>query len=66
MSFLVFLTPNAMPLQCRCNAVAMPLQCRSQTGKHILGDLFSSILSQFEKYHPSGKLKFIKLGISQC
>jgi len=33
--------------------------------KNILGDLFSSVLSQFEKYHPSGNLKFDYLGIFQ-
>jgi len=33
--------------------------------KNILEDLFSSLLSQFKKYHPSGNLKFINLGIFQ-
>jgi len=33
--------------------------------KNILEDLFSSVLSQFKKYHPSGNLKFNYLGISQ-
>jgi len=33
--------------------------------KNILEDLFSSLLSQFKKYHPSGNLKFINLGIPQ-
>jgi len=28
-------------------------------------DLFSSVLSQFKKYHPSGNLKFNYLGIFQ-
>jgi len=28
-------------------------------------DLFSSVLSKFKKYHPSGNLKFNNLGISQ-
>jgi len=28
-----------------------------------LEDLFSSVLSQFKKYHPSGNLKFYNLGI---
>jgi len=28
-------------------------------------DLFSSVLSQFKKYHPSGNLKFDYLGIFQ-
>jgi len=34
-------------------------------GKNILEDLFSSVLSQFKKYHPSRKLKFNNLGIFQ-
>jgi len=33
--------------------------------KFILEDLFGSALSQFKKYHPSGNLKFINLGIFQ-
>jgi len=33
--------------------------------KNILEDLFSSVLSQFKKYYPSGNLKFINLGIFQ-
>jgi len=33
--------------------------------KNILEDLFCSVLSQLEKYHPSGNLKFNYLGISQ-
>jgi len=33
--------------------------------KNILEDLFSSVLSQFKKYHPSGNLKFNKLGVFQ-
>jgi len=31
--------------------------------KNILEDLFSAVLSQFKKYHPSGNLKFDYLGI---
>jgi len=39
-------------------------RCRTETEKNILEDLFSSVLSQFEKkYHPPGNLKFIDLGI---
>jgi len=38
-------------------------RCRSETEKNILEDLFSSILSQSKKYHPSGNLKFNNLGI---
>jgi len=33
--------------------------------KNILEDLFSSVLSQLKKYHPSGNLKFNYLGIFQ-
>jgi len=35
------------------------------TEKIILGDLLSSVLSQFNKYHPSRNLKFNYLGIFQ-
>jgi len=38
-------------------------RCHSETGKNILDDLVSSVLPQFKKYHPSGNLKFINLGI---
>jgi len=31
--------------------------------KNILEDLFSSVLSQFKKYHPSGNPNFHYLGI---
>jgi len=40
-------------------------RCRSATEKNISEDLFSSALSQFKKYHPSGNLKFEYLGIFQ-
>jgi len=33
--------------------------------KNILEDLFTSVLSQFVKYHPSGNLTFNYLGIFQ-
>ena len=33
--------------------------------KVILKGLFSSVLSQFKKYHPSGNLKFNNLGTFQ-
>jgi len=36
-----------------------------ETEKLNLEDLFSSVLSQFKEYHPSGNLKFNNLGISQ-
>jgi len=35
------------------------------TETFILEDLFSSVLSQFKKYHPSENLKFNNLGIFQ-
>jgi len=35
------------------------------TETFILEDLFSSALSQFKNYHPSGNLKFNYLGIFQ-
>jgi len=38
----------------------MPLGNRK---KNTFDDLFSSVLSQFKKYHPSGNLKFYNLGI---
>ena len=41
---------------------AMPFGNRK---KNILEDVFSSALSQFKKYHPSGNLKFNYLGIFQ-
>jgi len=31
--------------------------------KNIFEDLYSALLSQFKKYHPSGNLKFYNLGI---
>jgi len=40
-------------------------QCRSETENFILEDLFSSVLSQSKKYHPSGNRKFNNLGIFQ-
>jgi len=33
--------------------------------KNIFEDLFSSVLSQLKKYHPTGNLKFNNLGILQ-
>jgi len=36
-----------------------------QKQKNILEDLFSSVLSQFKKYHPSRNLKFNNLSIFQ-
>jgi len=30
--------------------------------KNILEDVFSSVMSHFKKYHPSGNPKFINLG----
>jgi len=40
-------------------------RCRSETGKCILEDLFSTVLSQFKKHHSSGNLIFNNLGIFQ-
>jgi len=37
----------------------------TETEKFCLDDLFSSVLSQFKKYHSSGNLKFNNLGIFQ-
>jgi len=33
--------------------------------KYFIEYLFRSVFLQFKKYHPSGNLKFYKLGISQ-
>jgi len=38
---------------------------RSETETFILEDLFSSVMSKFKTYHPSGNLKFNNLGILQ-
>jgi len=35
------------------------------TEKNILEDLFSAVMSQFKKYHPSENLKFNNFGIFQ-
>jgi len=40
-------------------------QCRSETGKFTSGDFFSSALSQFKKYFPSGNLEGNNLGVFQ-
>ena len=40
-----------------------PSDAVRQQEKNILEDLFSSVLSQFKKYHPSGNLTFYNLGI---
>jgi len=42
-----------------------PSDAVRQQKKNILQDLFSSVLSQFNKYHPFGNLKFNNLGIFQ-
>ena len=39
-------------------------RCRSET-KNYLEYIFSSVLSEFKKYHRSGNLKFNNLGISK-
>jgi len=43
---------------------AMPL-VNKQKNKKNGGSLFSLVLSQFKKYHPSGSLKLNNLGIFQ-
>jgi len=40
-------------------------RCRSAAEKNLLEDLFSSVLSQFKKYHPSENQKFNYVGIFQ-
>jgi len=40
-------------------------RCLLETEKHILEDFFSSLLSKFRKYHPSGNLKLNILGTFQ-
>jgi len=39
-------------------------RCRSEE-KDVLEDLFSLILSQFKKYHPSANLKFNNVSVFQ-
>jgi len=51
-----------------CNS-STTQRCRSETEKNIKENLFSSVLSQFKKYHPSETLNlliwaFFKLKIS--
>jgi len=43
----------------------LPLSDAVRQQKKNLEDLFSSVLSRFKKYHPSGNLKFNNLGIFQ-
>jgi len=40
-------------------------RCRSATAKSILEDLFSSVLSQYQKYQPPENPKFNYSGIFQ-
>jgi len=47
--------PNLNPLP--------PSDAVRKQKKNILSDLFSSVLSQFQKYHPSGNLNYNILGI---
>jgi len=42
-----------------------PSDAVQEQKKNMLEDLFSSVLSQFKKYHPSRNLKFNNLGIFQ-
>jgi len=60
--------PRSVAAPLLATAVPQPFtaqRCRSATEKKILEDLFSSVLSPFEKYHPSGNLKFYNLDISK-
>jgi len=41
----------------------LPSDAVRKQNKNILEHFFSSVLSQFRKYHPSGNLKFNYLGI---
>jgi len=45
------------------NSVLLAQRYHSAAEKFILEDLFSSVLSEFKKYHPSGNLKFNYVGI---
>jgi len=57
-------------LSCKANHISYvnplpPSDTVRKQRKNILQDLFSSVLSQFRKYHPSENLKFNNLGIFQ-
>jgi len=43
----------------------LPSDAVRKQKKIIFEDLFSSVLSHFKEYHPSGNLKFSNLGIFQ-
>jgi len=63
------------PMLCPCKDVwieimhaifnPLPPSDVRQQKKNIFEDIFSSVLSQFKKYHPSGYLKINNLGIFQ-
>jgi len=57
--FVVISSKGRNPVATRFTAQ----RCRSASEKNIFEDLFSSVLSQFKKYHPSGNLKLYNLGI---
>jgi len=52
-TFFIFLNP--LP----------PSDAVREQKKNILKDLFCSVMSKFEKYNPSGNVKFNNLGIFQ-
>ena len=56
---------EAAIVQGRLHQPTTAQRCRSGTEKNILENIFSSEISQFEKYHPSGNLKFNNLSIFQ-
>jgi len=61
-----FCYPYFDKLICWYNKTFYTVQrCHSETVKFILKDLFSSVLSQFKKCHPSGNLKCNYSGIFQ-
>jgi len=55
LAFTIYYSINPLP----------PNDAVRKQKKNILEDLFSSVSSQFKKYHPSGNLKFHFLGIFQ-
>jgi len=57
--------PTGTNLYDNFNQPSTAQRCRSETEKNILEDLFSSVLSKFKKYHPSGNLEFNYVDIFQ-
>jgi len=56
---------NNLPLFCFTSILNPLSPSDAIRNKKKIEDLFSSVLSQFKTYHPSGNLKFNYLGISQ-